>query len=99
MKTNKRNHCVSVRMNSEELRRLNIVRGKIRCGTYLRLMFNESSPVSVPEINQQAYAELARSASNLNQIAHHLNSKGDIEVTQVLNALRDFRLMIIGVTQ
>lgn len=31
------------------------------------------SKASVPAVNKEAYAELARSAANLNQVAHHLN--------------------------
>lgn len=99
MKKDKRTHCISVRMNSNELSRLNVLRGRIRRGTYLRMLFNDSVPVMVPEFNREAYSQLARSASNLNQIAHQLNIDGHIEVQEALNALRDFRLKLLGASQ
>lgn len=97
MNHDKRQHCVSVRMNSDELDRLNMLRGRVRRGTYLRLLFNDSLPASVPEVNQQAYSELARAASNLNQLAHHLNIGGHVDMQEVLDALGNFRLRLIGV--
>lgn len=97
MNNDKRQYCVSVRMNSDELKRLNKLRGRVRRGTYLRLLFNDSLPVSVPVLNQQAYSELARAASNLNQLAHHLNIGGHIGMQEALNALSNFRLRLIGV--
>ena len=33
-----------------------------------------SPPVQIPEVNREAYLELAKMGGNLNQIAHHLNS-------------------------
>jgi len=33
-----------------------------------------SSVIIVPEINHEAYTKLSRTNSNLNQLAHHLNS-------------------------
>lgn len=92
----KRSHCISVRMNSDELRQLNQWRGKIPRGTYLRLLFNGSQPAQVSEVNRQAYASLARSAANLNQIAHKLNMSEYIEMKEVLDALRMFRQRLIG---
>lgn len=95
----KRTHCISVRMNSDELQRLNQVRGRIRRGTYLRLLFNGSRLVQVPEVNRQAYASLARSAANLNQIAHKLNISQHIEMREALDALREFRQRLIGASE
>lgn len=95
----KRSHCISVRMNSDELRQLNKWRGKIRRGTYLRLLFNGSQPVNVPDVNLKAYTSLARSASNLNQIAHKLNMSHHVEIEVTLEALRQFRQCLIGMTE
>lgn len=97
MKTNieKRQHCVSVRMNSVELDELDKRRGRMRRGTYVRQSLLGSPPPIIPEINRKAYSELARSASNLNQIALRLNQRHDYEIQDVLNALRDFRIQLI----
>jgi DNA invertase Pin-like site-specific DNA recombinase len=53
----------------------------------------------VPEINRQAYAELSRSASNLNQIARRLNQKGKVEIEEIYKALQGFRLSLLGIKQ
>lgn len=95
IKMNKRTHCISSRLNADELDRLDQVRGRIRRGTYMRLLFNDSLPAPVPEVNRQAYAQLARSASNLNQIAHRLNMSQHIEMQEALDALRDFRARLL----
>lgn len=50
----------------------------------------------VPEMNREAWVQLARSASNLNQLARALNETGKSEVTEVLSMLADFRASLIG---
>jgi hypothetical protein len=87
-----RNHCVSVYLDPTEIERLDNARQKMRRGTYLRSLFlGHELPVPIPEINRQAYTELARSASNLNQITHRLNMKQQVEITEILSVLREFR--------
>lgn len=51
--------------------------------------------VVVPEINLKAYAELARTAANLNQLARKLNSSDIIDLTQLQAELHAFRLALI----
>lgn len=36
-------------------------------------------PRGVPELNREAWTDLSRLASNLNQLAHHANSTGEID--------------------
>ena len=45
---------------------------------------------AVPDANRTAWAELARTTSNLNQLVYHLNSgnEGDVEVMATLDDLR-----------
>jgi tRNA U34 5-carboxymethylaminomethyl modifying GTPase MnmE/TrmE len=55
----------------------------------------------VPELNRQAWVELSRAASNLNQIAHHLNltelkGKRVVNINEINKALIDFRNKLIG---
>jgi hypothetical protein len=55
----------------------------------------------IPEINRQAYAELARTASNLNQIASHLNRHKDLTPTakfaeKIYEELKIFRLTLLN---
>lgn len=64
-----------------------------------------AAPPSVPELNREAYAELARLASNLNQISHNLHlglhSQGrDAELfdllTRISMSTRALRASLIG---
>jgi len=87
-----RNYCISVRMDSNETKRLDNARQNMKRGTYLRTIFLEQElPIPIPEINRQAYSELARSAANLNQLAHRLNMSEDVEITETISSLRQFR--------
>lgn len=52
--------------------------------------------VVVPEINLKAYAELARAAGNLNQLARKLNAADIIDVSQLQTELHAFRLALIS---
>ncbi len=52
--------------------------------------------VAVPEINLKAYAELARTAANLNQLARKLNASDIIDVSQLQTELHAFRLALVS---
>jgi hypothetical protein len=58
----------------------------------------------VPPINRQAYAELARLAANLNQLAHAAHTGRPVSVdSALLRSLRDevqrLRLALLGLTE
>jgi hypothetical protein len=97
----KRGHCVSVRLNIAELARLDAQRGPHQRGEWLRMAaLDKLPPAPPPPINRDAWAQLARSASNLNQLAHHLNSTGLIadaaDAQRIRAVLDDFRRALIG---
>jgi hypothetical protein len=92
----KRNHCVSVRLNSSELEMLDSARSGIQRGTYLRMCFNKTTPKQVPEINISAWQELSKAAANLNQIALHLNSNSAVDFDEINMALADFRSKLLS---
>lgn len=95
----KRVHCVSVRVTFDELKQLDAQRAPVRMdrGEYLRAAALHKLPESIPPLNVAAWAELARSAANLNQLAHHLNSVGAAvdELPQIRAALADFRANLL----
>lgn len=72
----KREHCVSVRLNSSELAWLDSARSGVRMqrGEYLRSASRGVLPPTIPEINRQAWANLARVAANLNQYQQAINA-------------------------
>lgn len=51
--------------------------------------------ISVPEINIKAYAELARTAANINQISRKLNSADFIDLGQLQAELEAFRRALL----
>jgi hypothetical protein len=79
----KRGNTVSVRLNDAELARLDSQRAAVQMqrGEYLRAAALHRLPPTIPAVNREQWAELARTASNLNQIARHLNEgqRGDGE--------------------
>lgn len=70
-----RSHCVSVRLNNEELLLLNEKRGRHRKGEWLRLAFLEKLPVAVPAINIEAWKSLSEISQKLNKLVAHLDNK------------------------
>lgn len=93
----RRTHCVSVRLNDAELKKLDGVRGKFQRGEWLRMAALDELPPSIPEVNRDMWVKLARSAANLNQIAHHLNAREAVEVEEIQAALAAFRMALLGV--
>ncbi|MCP1693152.1 hypothetical protein J2T26_003027 [Citrobacter farmeri] len=70
-----RSHCVSVRLNDEELTLLNEKRGRHRKGEWVRLALIEKLPVPVPPINLEAWKSLSEISQKLNKLVAHLDNK------------------------
>lgn len=100
---NPRTHCVSVRLNDEELKYIDSMRGGMARGEYLRCATFDTIPPTIPEVNKAAWVELSRSASNLNQIAKRLNeininfSENNIDF--IKEELDKFRNSLLGISQ
>lgn len=95
-----RSHTVSVRLNEIELARLDKWRATVSMqrGEYLRAAAFETLPTPIPEINRQAWAELARVGANLNQVAKQLNEGSRLAdlAGDAVEVLRELRLALIG---
>lgn len=68
-----RRHGISCRVNDAELALIDQRRGKVSRGEWLRLAALSKPPRIVPEVNKVAWADLARAAGNLNQLARAIN--------------------------
>lgn len=94
-----RTHCVSVRLNDEELNILNNKRGSMKQGEWLRCAALDKLPPTVPELNIKKWVEIGKAANNINQIAHKLNKNAIIDDAQI-NAIRqllsEFRAALLG---
>ncbi|HBY7768468.1 TPA: ATP-binding protein [Klebsiella aerogenes] len=85
-----RNHCISVRLNEEELIILDSKRGQYKKGEWLRMASLNKLPPVLPEINREAWIKLGNLSQDLNRLLNHLDSKSpDSELTRTeLFALR-----------
>lgn len=94
----KRIVTVSTRLTPTETVRLDNLRGKIQRGTYLRLILTDNIPPYIPAINRQAYAELSRLGSNLNQIVRAFNTTGPPpeSIADIQSLLAELRLSLIN---
>lgn len=92
-------HCVSVRFSEEELAKIDGYRGKIPRGTWCRKAIL-GKPIAVPPpVNREKYAETARWAAALSQIAHHLN-RGEVpDLIEVRRDLAHFRRSLLGLRE
>jgi len=85
-----RSHCISVRLNEEELVILDSKRGQYKKGEWLRIASLNKLPPVLPEINREAWVKLGNLSQDLNHLLNHLDSKSpDSELTRTeLFALR-----------
>ncbi|KFX11370.1 hypothetical protein [Pectobacterium betavasculorum] len=96
-----RSHCVSVRLNNEELTLLNEKRGRHRKGEWLRLSLLNKLPAVVPAINIEAWKSLSEISQKLNKLVAHLDSKSQgssltqTELFAVKRQISELRLHLI----
>ena len=102
LESEKRKHCLSVRLSPDELSMLDRLRrsGGMRRGTYARLAIFANFanlPRPIPTLNQEAWVSLSRASSNLNQLAKAMNSSptDTAEIAKVREALAEFRDQLI----
>ncbi|MEQ9916428.1 hypothetical protein ABRQ01_07130 [Pectobacterium aroidearum] len=68
-------HCVSVRLNNEELSLLNERRGHHRKAEWLRMAFQHNLPSVIPPVNLEAWKILGEISQKLNKLVVHLDEK------------------------
>ncbi len=94
-----------------ELERRTAITGWRDVGAYVRraIMAQRSPRATVPQLNVQAYGELARTAANLNQLTRHLNEGGaldgataarlGVEVERLGGEVRALRLGLLDIKE
>lgn len=86
-----RTHCVSVRLNNDELQLLNTKRGETSKGEWLRLASLDKFPPVVPPINVEAWKSLSEISQKLNTLIGHLENKssgGELTKTEIFAVKR-----------
>lgn len=98
-----RKHAVTCRLTDDESERVDAARGGMTRGEYIRRAALKAPPRVVPEINREAWLDLARATGNLNQLIANMNrgGSGPSDAKRVVTDVRDsvarLRLMLIGV--
>ena len=97
----KRTHTLSARFNDEELAQITTRKGRMTSGEWLRsASLGRPIPNPIPEANGQAWAGLAKLASNVNQVAKAINSQTyNDEASEVLQLIKEIRAKLIGINQ
>lgn len=96
-----RTHCISVRLNHEELQLLNAKRGEKSKGEWLRLASLDKLPIVVPSINIEAWKSLSEISQKLNKLLIHLESKstgGELTKTEIFAVKRQISELRICLT-
>lgn len=97
-----RTHCVSVRLNNEELQLLNTKRGDKSKGEWLRLASLDKLPLSVPAINIETWKSLSEISQKLNKLVAHLDNKSQgssltqTELFAVKRQISELRINLVG---
>ena len=91
-----RKHPVTCRLTDAELEFVDQARGAdengkaaVTRGEYIRLAALKAPPRVVPEVNREAWAELARVSSNLNQAMAAYNKSGNLKAGPAIKGVRD----------
>ena len=96
-----RTHCISVRLNHEELQLLNAKRGEKSKGEWLRLASLDKLPIVVPSINIEAWKSLSEISQKLNKLVAHLDNKSQgspltqTELFAVKRQISELRMKLI----
>jgi hypothetical protein len=96
--------CVSVRLNTKELAALDASRAlvKMQRGEYLRHASLGVLPPTIPAINREAWANLARVCANFNQYQHLLNAgeasgHDPLVIDQLREQVQQLRFSLLGI--
>ncbi|EAB9742226.1 hypothetical protein NJ904_000042 [Salmonella enterica] len=98
----KRTYCVSVRLNKNELSKLNILRKHYSKAEWLRMASLQNLPPVIPAINTEAWKALTVISQKLNRIATHIDCKSkDSQLTHtelfaVKRQLEDLRQHLLN---
>ncbi len=96
-RSERRTHCVSVRLSIAELADLDERRGPYTRGRWMRMAALSQVPPTIPVVNREAWLELSRAAANLNQLARHLNEGAQSDTERIMSELREFRAALLGI--
>ena len=84
----KRQVRVSVYFTPKELADLDVRRGGMERSEWLRRAgLDKRLAPAIPELNREAWAALARTAANLNQIARSMNAAGQVHDADLVGIL------------
>lgn len=93
----KRTHCVSVRLNPDELLLLDRLRGRVQRGSALRrMLLGQPLPLCIPTPTNSALRQLTGMANNINQLARYANINEMVELNNLREVVDNMRLLLIS---
>jgi hypothetical protein len=99
-KDEKRRFQIKCSLTKSEMEKVNLGRPEgMSSGEWLRRKaLDKKLPRAIPEINRQAWADLARVTGNLNQIAKRLNirNENDFSIEPIKKEIINLRNKLIG---
>ncbi len=96
-------HCISVRLNKEELATLNTKRGDKSKGEWIRMASLNQLPPVIPSINVDTWKLLGEISQQFNRVLSHLKSKNidsDLSKTEIFyvnKLIRALRINLLNV--
>ncbi|GAB5604157.1 hypothetical protein TK5_02360 [Sideroxyarcus sp. TK5] len=92
----RREHCVSVRLNPRELDDLDSIRGRHTRGEAVRLALFDKLPAPIPAVNADLRANLGRALGNLSTVAVAMRAGAYIESDEIKKMISDLRSALAG---
>lgn len=96
-------HCISIRLNKEELALINTRRGDKSKGEWLRMASLNQLPPVVPAINVETWKLLGEISQQFNRVLSHLNNKNtdsDLTKTEIFyvnKLIKDLRINLLNI--
>lgn len=99
-----RRHPVTCRLTDAERDHVDASRGSVTRGEFVRRAALSAVPRVVPEVNREAWVELARLSANLNQLVRHLNERRpgtppSVTLDELRDAVVRLRADLIGLKE
>jgi hypothetical protein len=91
-----RNKEIKIRLTDAEHEQLMQKRNKMRLAAWMRETCIRGQPPVIPQINQEALAQLRGIATNINQIAHRLNGGASIDLDDLHSEVSALRAVLAG---
>lgn len=96
--SDRKSYHIALRVNAETYEFIDAMRGNLSRSDYIMRCVTGNVPVQVPEINREAWADLGRVGSNINQLARRVNLGDSFPAEIIKSELFNLRLKMMGMS-